>query len=524
MDMVNELVERADKTFSKQPRFSENYNSVFSSIYLWINKKELDPPEYKTDSRSRDKWLRRFYTLEPHWMGVVNQCVQIDSNRGWVLIGGRNQVKRYMNILQGAEGGWRTFVKKASLSFLTSDMCAVVELGRDGKGGPLRGLYNVDPVRCKLSGPSSLQYYPSSGKFQTWEEYQDYFRIVAMPSADESFNNLGYSATSKAIEIVKILYGVLMHDQEQVGARMPEGLLLLQGISERQWVQALEARKENLDALDRRWFGGIMALASSGADQISANLVSLSQLPANFDRKTFIDMCLYAYALIVGYAPGEFWPVQYGAMGRGKEEEQQGMRATSKGGTEFILGLQENVQNEMPNTLHFEFEQRNEDGLLLQAQVSQAWADVVKTLYARPSECDEPVLTRDECRSLLVKNQVIPSDWTEVEEETQITDTDDSSAEASEAVEEEVRKFKNDLLDIPSVYRAAQANWSEPIVRYEWPSGRTTVLWNRGFEAISRKSFPVSLISRKIRDRLDNGEISVESALDWVDFVFDEIE
>ena len=82
----------------------------------------------------------------------------IDSNRGWSLIGGRNQVNRYTDILHAAEAGagWRTFARKTSLSYWSTDMGAVTEMGREGLGveGPLRAIYHVDSARCLLTSSS----------------------------------------------------------------------------------------------------------------------------------------------------------------------------------------------------------------------------------------------------------------------------------------------------------------------------------------------------------------------------------
>jgi len=42
------------------------------------------------------------------------------------------------------------------------------------------------------------------------------------------------------------------------------------------------------------------------------------------------------------------------------------------------------------------------------------------------------------------------------------------------------------------VRRAVVAFPKEPIIRYQWPSNREIVLWERGEEATRRKSFPVA--------------------------------
>ncbi|MBC8447198.1 MAG: hypothetical protein H8D78_05565, partial [Chloroflexi bacterium] len=381
---VLETVERVAKPKSKQPQYAANAESFYGAVMRWVKSAQaLEQPDYATDSRRRDAWMLDFWRLEPHLAGVLNSVLTINANRGWTLTGGRNQVYRYTSVLHDQTwagpslNGWRPYFTVQSLSYYATDMGVISEVGRQGRRGPLRALYHTDPSRCKLTGNTKapLSYYPRSGKRQLWTP-DDYFRICSMPAAQEKYLNLGFSAVSRCVELAKMMIGILEHDQEMIGARMPKGLLLLQGISEAQWEEALKAREAKQDSLERLYFGGVMTLATAGLEQLDARLVALSQLPAGFDKKEFMDLLMYGYALCFGYDPSEFWPVQYGAMGRGTEVETQHRKATGKGGLEFVLAYQENLQRLLPDTLQFDFEQRDEEGQLLTAQVAQAWADV----------------------------------------------------------------------------------------------------------------------------------------------------
>ena len=365
-------VERAQPT-SKQPRFDAK--QAFASFLSWLTITEIEAPAYQANSMIRDKWLRSVWRLEPHMAGVVNSVALIDSNRGWELVGGRNQVARYSEMLHQSDGGagWRMFARRSSLSYWCTDLGAVTEIGRDGKNGPLRAIWHVDSARCRLTGNQAtpLAYAPSVGGVQLWGP-ADFLRVASLPSDDEAFNGLGFCAISRIVETLRILYAVMLHDQEQLAARAPKGLLLLQGVSEEQWNQSLQARSENLDGLERRYYGGVQVLASMGADQVDAKLVALSNLPANFDAKEFTDLAMYTIALAFGYDPSEFWPVQFGSIGRGTETEVQHSKASGKGGMDFALSWQEQLQREFPATLHWEFEQRDDTGELQAETVKQA--------------------------------------------------------------------------------------------------------------------------------------------------------
>ena len=145
-----------------------------------------------------------------------------------------------------------------SLGYYTADLGTVSEVGRDGRNGPLRALWHVDPARCRLTGDTRtpLIYYPAGATAQQWRPH-DFYRVVSLPSTNEQFRGLGFCAVSRCLELAKTMIAVLAHDQEQLGARAPKGLLLLHNISESQWNNAMAARQETLDKLERAYFGGV---------------------------------------------------------------------------------------------------------------------------------------------------------------------------------------------------------------------------------------------------------------------------
>jgi len=484
-----ETIERAASRYqdiaalSSQPRFTdEDRDNLFTFVKSWQRKSLDEAPDYEANSKKRDTWLSEASVWEPHWASVIYQCVLIDSNRGWEMVGGRNQVYRYTDMLRYAEAGkgWRMFVRKCARSFRVADMCTVIETGRATPRGPLRGLFHVDPTKCRLTGSAK---YPLKYNDQNWTDW-DFFRVISMPSDNEEYNDLGYCATSRALELVRLLYAILEHDQEKAGARMPQGLLLLHGISQRQWTQALETRKAQLDAEQRRYFGGLHVLAGTGSSAPTATLVGLSQLPENFDRKTFTDLVMYGYALAVGMDPSEFWPVQYGALGRGVETAVQSQKATTKGAMDFAISLQDRLQQELPESIYFSFQERDEEGDLLRAEVMQAWAQVANVLYsAGQQHGGEPLLDRDQVLSLLVQEAHLPPEWSAVIEETQSSDAGVNRTSMD--------MMRERALNSPQIRRAIRQYPNDPIVRYSWPDDRIITLWKSGDHAMRRSVWHV---------------------------------
>lgn len=470
-----EIERQQNGVSSKQPRFADSPEQFYLSVLRFSKLSYMDQPPYSPDSRKRDRWLGELWKMESHLAGVLNSVVAIDKNRGWTLVGGRNLVNRYTNILHNAEdgAGWRAFTSLHSQSFYTADINAIAEVGREGREGPMQALWHVDPTRCRLTGSSEfpLDYYPKNGKRQKWSA-ADFFRTASLRAIDESMNQLGYCAISRAVMFVQTMIAVMEHDQEELGARAPQGLLLLHGITQEQWNQAMRAREADLTNKERMYYGGVEVLASMGAEKIDAKLVALSNLPANFDSRVFTDLTMFGYALCFGYDPTEFWPVQFGALGRGRESEVQHRKATGKGGLDFILGYQENLQRELPPTVHFEFDQRDEEGELLEAEVAQAKQAVVTAMYESGLQFGQSLISREEARSLLAEANLIPREWTEIEEESESTDIEAVRARARE---------------LPEVQRCAYEMPHEPIVVYEWPKNRQRVLWNNGLDVLRTK-------------------------------------
>lgn len=497
-----EQVERArEKAKSKQPRFKNNKPNnfdFFSSVLRWVNDASLEEPEYKADSRVRDKWLSQFWKREPHLAGVISSVNSIDTNRGWHLVGGRNQVSRYVQILRNAEDGegWRQYLSLQSTAYYTTDLGAITETGRDGRNGPLRALYHLDPTKCYLTGDRSKPLKYDKNK-EPWTN-DDFFRLTSMRNIMEEYRGLGVCALSRVLDMSKLMLAVYTHEMEMIGARAPKGLLLLQNISQTQWEEAMKVRDARLDSDMRKYYNAVAVLAQQGVDNVDAKLVALSQLPQGFDLETFTNLLMYTYALCIGYDPIEFWPVLAGQLGRGRETDIQHRKGTGKGGLNFMLAFQEQLQAQLPETIQFEFEQRDQEGVLLDAEVSQAWANVVTTLYSGKSSRvpgprgeeggdgepvindAESVITRDEARMLLAMNDVIPDSWTSDIEEAKATDAKDIE-----------RMKKEELLEKESVRRAIYQYPHEPIVRYNWPTGKTEVLFARGDEALKATRYTV---------------------------------
>jgi hypothetical protein len=442
---------RQNGNLSRQPRFKEvSPNNFFTSLFRFVNTDIHDEPDY--GNRERDAWLRRVWKLEPYLAGVLSSVVSIDKNRGWTITGGRNQVRRFVKMLHERFffapdlSGWRMSFGGCAQAYYTADLGVPIELARLGaRDGPLWELDFMDPSRCYLTGNPELPLrYSSSGRGNIVPfGPDDYFRVVSMPDTDESLFGLGYCAVSRCIELAKIMIGIYQYDNEMLLNRAPRGLLLLKGITEKQWIDAMTARNAKLDGDEKKYYGAVHVLASLDPGvELQAQLVALSQLPAEFDQQTFTDLLMYGYALAFGYDPREFWPVSSGSLGTATETEAQHRKAGGKGGLDFCLGFSEKLNEELPDTVNFEFEERDLDGELANAAVEQAQADVIMTLYDK----GVGIISQEQALIMAADRQLIDPDWTENIEDTTASDTDDDvgRALANERVQRAIWKYPNE--------------------------------------------------------------------------------
>jgi hypothetical protein len=533
-DIISEAVERARAEIerAKQPRITDP-DKVFSSVYEWVRDVSLDAPLYATDNRKRDQWLRIFAKKEPHLYGILTSVVSIDKNRGWMMEGSEQQVKRYTNIFHNVENGrgWRELINYTAMAYYSSDIGALFEIEREGKPTsktltPLNSMYYVDPGRARLRPGNRLNYFPPGQKMQVWEK-PDYFRVASMYSNDETFLGLGYCAISRCIDFARLMIAVYRHDMGELGAESPAGIMLLKNITQSQWDTAMEARSELASSYEKQYYGNLALIASESPEDIDVKLIALSNIPKGFNKQTTVNALMYAYALNFEYDPREFWPVSGGQLGTATETDTQHRKATGKGGMNFVLGVQEHIQNNLPESLHFEFEQRDVAGELSDVQLLLAKIDVIAKMASikaskgpKPPEegekaralppvekddetedlsqtnptnpppippappSEDTAITREEVRVLLAKAGAIPTSWTEYEEEVSSSDTS-----KSDELEE--------LRSRPSIRRSASRFPQEPIVRYRWPLNQSTVLFESGEEVLRRKFYPSAEIASK---------------------------
>lgn len=520
---TNSNIQRVAGTASAMPPFNatEGTGMGFGSV---LRSKYKAPPKFQADTRELDSFLYEFALTEPHLQGILGQVIAMIRNRGFTLAGGRNQVLRVSSILQNAnrrEGarfgdGWRNYIGLMAKAFYVSCFGAISEVGRTAPfdivhdevtAPPLAALWSGDPTKFKMRRYGSrdyplryypISYHPNNSRVNYWS-HADFFRIVANPDGREEFGGVGYSNVAICRELAEIMIAVYQYDKEQLGARAPTGLLLLKNIDQAMWDSAMKSRNEQLSDKEREYYGGVAVLAQMGVDDVDAKLLALSQLPAGFDKAQVIDLLVYLYSMVFKFPPDEFWPVRTGSFQRTAGEVSIGYeRATSKGEFEFLNEFQSQLQQELPAAVSLVFDERDNRGRQMAAEVALTWAQVVERL--KGSE----IITAEQAMTILAREQLVPVEWTEIVEDSQVDDLGQLR----------MSRLRDEARSNPRVQRAismySRLDPSMPIVSLHWPTNRTTTLWESAGEAARPTVFPVGEKHRAILYEGDDFTITDE--------------
>lgn len=472
--ILDKIGENAGEMVSRASRQKPNSDNFFMSTYNWVKKAEMDEPEWGNlrggfvDNRIRDEWLMMMSHAEPHLSSVLSTAITLDANRQYKLVGGRNQVIRFIDKFKEFNNGlgFRNLQEANAQNYYVSDVGSIVEIETDGKNGPLNSLYQVDPTRVRLGQERLLKYDTND----IWTPDQ-YYRLASLKSTQDKMNKLGFSAVSRCLKLAQIMIAVVEHNLEKLGHMAPKGILFIQAedLTQEAWEEAMEARKAvYITNTGNRYYDDVMTIVDRAA---KGELLALSELPENFDTFEFTDYMLKGYALAFGRDVRAFWSLNSGNFGGGTEAKIQDEKATYAGGAEFILASQEQIQVLMPDSLLFEYEVEDTKGKFAKAELDKLLIESATMLL-------DIGITTQQAQSWLASHGVIPAEWTE-------------ASEMEVAENGVIKQLRNRYIEMESVQRTLNENPDEAVVMYESPSvshptGRIVRLWDNREEAIGK--------------------------------------
>lgn len=419
----NELARAVEESIQPKPTVRAESQAVGLTRWLTVWAAADDCPVYW--SPSRDVYLREFARKPGNDLlaGALSTVVAKVATTSWSLEGPERLVNFWRrNLLSRSDfgAGWSTMIQKWTFDYLTQDMGGAFERVRPiGQwDGACLGLNHLDVETLSLTGNPfwPAEYYPTlAGDEETDPDKlrgstlnrSQLIHVSDNPSPSETRYNIGYCAVSRALTISRILMDVARYERERLSDLPPAGLLLLNNLSETQWQDmntkylAKEQRAGN-----EVWRQIMVAFGLDPAFRLTADILSFSQLPEHFDRRTQTEIAVYSIALAMRIDPREIWPVSSGTLGTASEANIMHLKARAKGPGLILHEIERSLNDGLtiPESVIFAFDFQDAEEDMQSAEIALTQAKFLKELV------DPGVLSKLEARQWLVKQGLFDED------------------------------------------------------------------------------------------------------------------
>lgn len=283
--------------------------SPSSALISWIVPPGADIPPYW--SRTRDKWLRDFWTdnvaLKTAVATFVNKAVTVPFTiqaRDRSIMRHVRQAKKFETDLRRNSGtinigpmrGFKQTLKQFLIDLVTQDNGSfLLIMGGGPADGPIvgapAGLMHLDSSLCnRTSNPEFPVVYQHTDGHSYKIHHARIIDMVNLPSPDASLNGIGLSAVSCCVEAAREIWDIYRYSQEKFGSRPPRQILYAEtGATINALTAAIEHWSVKLDQESRSHFGGTLIVAPSvPTAELRLRTLDLSSPPDGFDRETAI--------------------------------------------------------------------------------------------------------------------------------------------------------------------------------------------------------------------------------------------
>lgn len=501
-------------TLSQQPRLGQTQESIPYFLTIWQQSAD-DIPAWGAQGRAAK--LREFARTEPILSGALSSMVSKACSLDWQVIGGRNRVQRYQELLAEAEDGkgWQDVLARWVQDYLNTDLGGFLELARGTRNGPVAGIYHLDAECMGMTGNVNypVVYTPklNSGKLAKKNGVrfapQDFARIVDMPSPDESKFGLGFCAVSRAAKAAKVLLALYNYDEEKLRDMPMPGLVTITGMTMDEVAEAFKLYDAHRQSKDQVVFKNLLWLASqvSPMNKIEADLISFAGLPENFNREETYSLYIYTLALVFGVDAREFWPATQSGATKG-EAEVQAQKAKGKGFGQMLTAIERAINwNILPESVEFAFDRRNDDDDLAREIWRGQVINNVRKMWEPAAGAALGLIDTEEARRMLVELQAVP-DWVAPSEDATMHSQDralgpqelvhEMQAPEKEEPEkpaepEEVEVAQPPSAELAQKARRAQLDRGEDLVAITL-SGKTRTLWSSRTKHFVPSSFTLA--------------------------------
>lgn len=345
---------------------------------------------------SRDRVARETYRSPYNGMvqGAFAGLIKRVISTPFELKGGDRSRKYYQDLLVNAQfgdfgGGWRGYLSRLLLDFLTLDFGGVTEI--IGPGDPTRpiagkvlGIAHLDSLRCTATGNPEfpiLYWSRKSGKLHRLHHTR-VARLVDMPDGDEWARGLGLSAFSRIIATAQQLMLMSKYGIQRLDDLPPAGLVVVNGVRRGEWTDQrklyeMERQKDGADT----WANVMVMESLDPSIKAEVNLVSFSNLPEHFNPREYYEILVNALALQLGVDPQDIWPLTGATIGTGTQSEVLASKARGKMFGDILSVLERFINwYILPEDMEFQFQYQDDEADKNQADIAQAQVATAQTL------------------------------------------------------------------------------------------------------------------------------------------------
>jgi hypothetical protein len=390
-------------------------------FWLHLSTSRDEAPTYW--SYARDAWLREFVYRPGNdlLVGAMSTVAAKVATTGFVLEGPERTANFYRNKLVNQidfGAGWSSFIMKWVWDYLSQDtggwaeqigQKATVTSNRLGpRTGAAMGWSHLDNGQLRLTAdpqwPATWVPYWADKKNPEQDAILMHrsrlMQIVDSPTPNVRRRFIGFCAVSRSLATAQILLDITQYERERLSDLPPAGLLLVNNLTQNQWEdleKRYSVRQQQQD--NRTWKDIMVAFGIRPEIPVTAELLSFSNLPEHFDKKTATEIAIYSFALAFRIDPREIWPVATGSMGTATEANIQHLKARAKGPGLIMTDIERifNSGTTIAPSLTFQFDFQDAEEDLQSAAVANAKADFITKLT------NSQILDADMARQWLVK-------------------------------------------------------------------------------------------------------------------------
>lgn len=308
---------------------------------------------------------------------------QLASQRGWQLKR-NNGVEYYQEVFRQANfgAGWGTLCTQTIDNYLRFDAGAYIEVIGVGKSydplnGPVMGLSHLDPLRTYPTGDPRFPavYYDRYGGLHVLH-HSRVIRLVDMETGDERRPGYGDCSLSRAIAVAIKELWMSRYITTRLDDEPSPGFTAIGGITRAEW-KAGDQQYLAETSTDRKPIWGRRKFYFTPDPSVMPKVesVDFQQSPEGFSYRDYTDINVDRLANAIGVDRQEIMQLMSGGLGSGAQSVVLHQKSKGKTIGFAFQQLERKFNDLLPDGFSFEFENRDSQETLEDANIAKAWGE-----------------------------------------------------------------------------------------------------------------------------------------------------